>query len=73
VVAKVRVRLAVSIQAAENFDGERFNVRKLNELEVRKHYQMDITNRYEAMGNLWDDEDTNRVWENIKENIKKVG
>ena len=72
-VAKVRVRLAVSIQAAENFDGERFNVRKLNELEVRKHYQMDITNRYEAMGNLWDDEDTNRVWENIKENIKKVG
>jgi len=31
---------------------------------------MDITNRYAAMGNLWDDEDTNRVWENNKENIK---
>jgi len=70
VVAKVRERLAVSIQAAQKFDGERFNVRKLNELEVRKYYQMDITNRYAAMGSLRDDEDTNRVGENIKENIK---
>ena len=70
VVAKVRERLAVSIQAAQKFDRERFNVRKLNELEVRKQCQMEFTNRYAAMGNLWDDEDTNRVWENIKENIK---
>jgi hypothetical protein len=66
VVATVRESSAVSIQAAQKFHGERFNVRKLNELEVRKHYQMDITNRYAVMGNLWDDEDTNRVWENIK-------
>jgi len=40
VVAKVRERLAVSKQAAQNFDGERFNLRKLNELEVRKSYQI---------------------------------
>ncbi len=36
VVAKVRERLAVSKQAAQNLDGERFNLGKLNELEVRK-------------------------------------
>ena len=36
VVAKVRERLAVSKQAAQRFDGERFNLRKLNELKVRK-------------------------------------
>jgi len=36
VVAKVRERLAVSKQAAQKFDGERFNLRKLNEQEVRK-------------------------------------
>jgi hypothetical protein len=36
VVAKVRKRLAVSTQAAHKFYGERFNLRKLNELEVRK-------------------------------------
>jgi hypothetical protein len=31
VVAKVREKLAVSKQAAQNFEGERFNIRKLNE------------------------------------------
>jgi hypothetical protein len=36
VVAKVRERLAVSKTAALKFDGERFNLRKLNELEIRK-------------------------------------
>ena len=32
VVATVRERLVVSEQAAQKFDGERFNLRKLNEL-----------------------------------------
>ena len=38
VVVKVRERLAVTKQEAQNFGGERFNPRKLNELEVRKQY-----------------------------------
>ena len=39
VVAKIKERLAVNTQAAQKFDGERFNLRKLSELEVRKpHY-----------------------------------
>ena len=70
VVAKVRERLAVSKQAAQRFDGERFNLRKLNELEVRKQYQIDITNRFAASDDLSVCEDINRAWENIKENIK---
>jgi len=36
VVARVRERLAVSKLATQKFDGEIFNLRKLNELEVRK-------------------------------------
>jgi hypothetical protein len=36
VVAKARERLAVRKQAAQRFDGVRFNLRKLNDLEVRK-------------------------------------
>jgi hypothetical protein len=44
VVAKVRERLAVSKQGAQKFDGERYNLRNLNELEVRKKYQTEITN-----------------------------
>jgi len=58
--------LAVSKQAARNIDGERFNLRKLNELEVRKEYQIEIKNRFAALGNLSDDEDINMAWENIK-------
>jgi hypothetical protein len=50
VVAKAREILAVSKQATQKFDGERFNLRKLNELEVRKQYQIDIANRFAALG-----------------------
>jgi hypothetical protein len=70
VVAKFRQRLAVSEQAAQRFDGERFNLRKLNELVLRKKYQIEITKRFAALENLSNDEAINRAWENIKENIK---
>ena len=49
VVAKVRERFAVCKQEAQKFDVERFNLRKLNELEVRKQYQDEITNKLQ----LW--------------------
>jgi len=45
----VRERLAVSKQAAQKFDGERFNIKKLNELEVRKQYQINISNRFATL------------------------
>jgi len=69
-MAKVRKRLAVGKQAAQRFDRQRFNLRKLNEPEVREHYQNEITNRFAALENLYDDEDVNRTWENIKDNIQ---
>ena len=56
VIAKVRVRLAVGKQAAQRFDRQRFNMRRLNEPEVRKQYQIEITNRFTALENLKDDE-----------------
>jgi hypothetical protein len=70
VVAKVTERLAVSKQVAQKFDGERFNLRKLNLLEVRKQYPIEISNRFAALENFSDSEDINRTWENIKQNIK---
>ena len=39
---------------------------KLNELEVRKEYQIKIKNRFAALENLGDDKDINRAWENMK-------
>ena len=49
---------------------ERYQLRKLNELEVRKQYQIEILHRFAALENLSDSQDINRAWENIKENIK---
>jgi len=42
VVAKIKNRLAVYKQAAQKLNRERFNLRKLNELEAKKQYQIDI-------------------------------
>jgi hypothetical protein len=46
-------------------DGERFNLGKLNELEVRKQYEMEISisNRLAALENLNDSDDIIRAWE----------
>ena len=43
-------------QAAQSLDRHRFNLSKLNELDVRKQYQIDITNRFAALENLNEDE-----------------
>ena len=62
--------MAVSKQATQKFDGVRFNLRKLNELEVRKQYQIEMSNVFAALENLNDSKDINRAWGNVKENIK---
>jgi hypothetical protein len=48
VVVKVRKRLTVSKQKAQKSDVERFNLRKLNEQEFRKQYQIKISKRFAA-------------------------
>ena len=45
-------------------------MRKLNELEVWKKYQIEIPNSFAALEKLSDDEDIHRAWENIKDNVK---
>jgi hypothetical protein len=53
--------LAESKQAAQKFEVERFNLSKLNELEVRKQYQIMISNRFAALKKLNDSEGINRL------------
>ena len=48
----------------------RINLKKLSEVEFRKQYQVEISNRFAALENLDDSENVNRIWENIKENTK---
>ena len=72
VVAKVRLRLAVRKQPAQKSDGGTFNLRKLNDLEVRKQYRIEITNRFAALENVSEDEDINRAWESIKRKYQNL-
>jgi hypothetical protein len=51
VVAKVRERLAIIKQAAQKFDVERFNLKQLSELEVRKQYQIKISENLQLFRN----------------------
>jgi ABC-type arginine transport system ATPase subunit len=53
--------MVVVKKAAPSFDGESFNLRTLNELELRKRYQIEITNNFTALENLRDDEDRNKA------------
>ena len=56
-VAKVRKRFAASKQAAQNFDVEMFNLRKINELQFSKQYRIKISKRFSSLENLNDRED----------------
>jgi len=51
---------------------ERFNFRKLIELEVRKQYHIKISNRFAALENLRDSKDINRAWEHIKREYQNL-
>jgi hypothetical protein len=45
---------------------ERFSLKKLFEVEDKELYQVDISNKFTALENLYDDVDINRAWENIE-------
>jgi hypothetical protein len=68
--AKVRETLAVSKRAAQKIDTERFNVKKLNEGDVKEQYLVTTRNMFAAVENLENSWDINRAWDNIRENIK---
>jgi hypothetical protein len=70
VVAKVSERLAVSKQTMHSFHTERFNLRKLYEVEGKEQYSVEISNIFISLENLDAEVGINRAWETIRENIK---
>jgi hypothetical protein len=73
VVAKVRERLAVNKQRWHRFRMERFNLKKLNELEGKEKHHDEVPNRFTVMEDLDTELNINSAWENIRENIKISG
>jgi hypothetical protein len=70
VVAKLRERILVSKRARHNFDLERFALKKLNDVQVKEKYQVEISNRFAALESLDESFDINIAWEGIRKNIK---
>jgi predicted CopG family antitoxin len=70
VVAEVRERLAESKQEAHKFDVGTFNLRKLSEMEVRKHYQILInaggrtihSEIQKIINSIWNKEELPKEW-----------
>jgi hypothetical protein len=63
VVANVRERLAIGKQTTHRFRMERFGLKKLNEVEGKEQYCVQISDRFGALEILNAEADTNRAWE----------
>jgi hypothetical protein len=70
VVAKIRERIAVNKQGSHKFHMERFNLKKLNDLEGKEKYRVEVSNRFAALEDLDAEVEINTIWETIRENIK---
>jgi hypothetical protein len=49
---------------------QRFNLKKLNEVEGIEKYRVEVSNRFAALEDLDAEVETNTIWETIRENIK---
>jgi hypothetical protein len=51
-VVKFRERLAMNKQGSHRFHTERFNLRKLNAVEGKEKYHIEVSNRFAAFEDL---------------------
>jgi hypothetical protein len=73
VVAKVRETLTVNKQRSQRFHMERFNLKKLNELESKEQFRAKVSNSLATLEDLDAEVEINSAWETIRENIKISG
>jgi hypothetical protein len=71
VVAKIRERIAVNKQGSHTFHMERFNLKKLNEVEGREKYRVEVSNRFAALEDLDAEVEINTIWGNDERDYKK--
>jgi hypothetical protein len=70
VVAKVRERLAVNKQRSQRLDTEWLNLKKLNVVEGKEQFRVEVSNRFVAWEDLSTEDEINSAWETIRENIQ---
>jgi hypothetical protein len=70
VVTKVWERLAVNEQRSHKFHIDRFNLKKLNDVEGKEQFRVEVTNRFAALEDLDTEVEINSALETIRENTK---
>jgi hypothetical protein len=65
-----RERLAMNKQRSHRFHIERFNLKKLNEVEGKEQFRVEVSNRFAALEDLDAEVESNSAWEAIRGNIK---
>jgi hypothetical protein len=67
---RIRERLAVNKQRSQRFHMERFSLKKLNQVEGKEQFRVEVSNRFAALEDLDTEVEINIAWETIRENIK---
>jgi hypothetical protein len=67
VVAKVTERLEVNKQRSQRLHMEMFNLKKLNEVEGKEQFRVEVSNRFAALEDLGTELEINSAWETIRE------
>jgi hypothetical protein len=49
---------------------ERFNLKKLNDVEGKEQFRVEVSNRFAALENVDTEVEINSAWETTRENIK---
>jgi hypothetical protein len=60
-ISLLQLRLAASKQTMPRFHVERFNLKKLNKVEHKEQYRVEISNRFTALENSDAEVDVNRA------------
>jgi hypothetical protein len=63
----VRERLAVIKQRSQRFDMERFDLKKLNDVEGKEQFRVKVSNRFAALKDLDTEVEINSAWEMVRE------
>jgi hypothetical protein len=69
-VEKIRERLAVNIQISHRFHIGGYNLKKLNDVEDKEQFRVEVSNRFAAKEDLDTEVEINSGWKTIKKNIK---
>jgi hypothetical protein len=70
VAAKVRETLAVNKQRSQRFDIEKFNLKKLNDVEGKEQFCVEVSNRFAALEDLDMEVEINSAWETFGKYIE---